>query len=329
MKLDGMAGTGTGRLGQQIYAVSKGQQIVRAVPASVSNPNTVLQTNQRVRFKLASQLAAAMEAVIAIQPKALSTPRNRFVKKNMPLIYADGSEAIIAYDNIQLTDSALALPSIVMERNGNVLSVGLNSKPSMDIKRIVYCVFEKTVDNELALLGSTVQTEAGSEGIYAAELPATPGDLVVYAYGIRDNNNAATVRYQNYQVETGEDIARLIANRTLKATDYSMTQTVGDTLYSGETDNLVPGENQVEINLSVLGPGEIHCNTPSLQIVNGRIVADFGSDVELEVDWAEGWNLDGWYYVGALHPFATSKVITIRADLNHNILVKIPVQGLE
>ena len=81
MKLSGIAGTGSGKLGSQVYASVAGEQIVRNYQPKVSNPNTTKQVNQRSRFKLMSQLSAAMASVIVIPKEGMRSSRNLFSKK--------------------------------------------------------------------------------------------------------------------------------------------------------------------------------------------------------------------------------------------------------
>ena len=54
MKLNGIVGKGTGKLGASVFAISGGEQIVRQYNPVVSNPNTDAQVAQRAKLKLMS-----------------------------------------------------------------------------------------------------------------------------------------------------------------------------------------------------------------------------------------------------------------------------------
>ena len=86
MKLNGLLGTGSGKLGTSVFTTVKGTQIVRQYQPTVNNPSTNLQVSQRSRFKLVSQIAASMADVIAIPRNGIISSRNLFVKKNMPAV---------------------------------------------------------------------------------------------------------------------------------------------------------------------------------------------------------------------------------------------------
>lgn len=107
MKLNGFVGKGSGRLGASVFSVRKGEQIVRQYTDKVSNPNTRLQVEQRAKFKMLSQLAAAVgsSGMYFSSASGNVTRRNEFVRKNMPLaVVAEGADvATIDLTQVQLT----------------------------------------------------------------------------------------------------------------------------------------------------------------------------------------------------------------------------------
>lgn len=247
MKLQGIIGKGSGKLGSSVFAVSGGEQIARIYTDKVSNPNTAAQVAQRSKLKLASQLAAAMAPVIAIPKQGLKSSRNLYMKKNMPFMTASEAGASIEYEKIQLTTGSVALPAIVADTDGaNVISVALAESAMGIASRVCYVAFQKNSEEQLMLIGSTVVESAGNDGTFPGTLPYADGELVIYAYGMRDNNSGASAKYGNYTVANGEDLAQLITSRTLSAGDYSFTGTVGTTI--GGWVNPYPGAKLIISN---------------------------------------------------------------------------------
>lgn len=228
MKLSGIAGKGSGKLGSNVYAVSGGEQIVRQYNPVVANPSTPAQVVQRSRLKLASQIAAAMADVIAIPKSGLVSSRNAFMKRNFDLFVGSENGASCQYAKLQLTGSAIGLPTVNAEKSdAQTLSIELASSATAVASRIIYNVFAKTTEQQLMKIASRVVTDAGENGTFPMEVTTSATELVVYAYGMRDMSSTASAKYGNYHVQSGEDIAKLVANRKLSAADFTFTQTQG------------------------------------------------------------------------------------------------------
>lgn len=228
MKLSGLAGKGSGKLGSNVYAVSGGEQIVRQYNPVVANPSTPAQVAQRSRLKLASQIAAAMADVIAIPKSGLVSSRNAFMKRNFDLFVGSENGATCQYAKLQLTGSAVGLPTVNAGKSDEqTLSIELASSATAVASRVIYNVFAKTTEQKLILIASRVVTEPGENGTFPLEVTTSATELVVYAYGMRDNSSTASAKYGNYHVQSGEDIAKLVANRKLSAADFTFTQTQG------------------------------------------------------------------------------------------------------
>lgn len=236
MKLNGLAGKGSGKLGSNVYAVSGGEQIVRQYNPVVANPSTPAQVAQRSRLKLASQIAAAMANVIAIPKSGLVSSRNAFMKRNFDLFVGSENGASCQYSKLQLTGSAVGLPAVNAEKSdAQTLSIELASSATAVASRVIYNIFAKTTEQQLMLIASRVVTEAGENGTFPLEVTTSAAELVVYAYGMRDMSSSASAKYGNYHVQSGEDIAKLVANRKLSAADFTFTNTQGF--------DLIPWEN--------------------------------------------------------------------------------------
>ena len=219
MKLTGQI-VGSGKVGNIVVAKVAGESIARQYNPNVSNPNTTGQVAQRAKMKLASQLSAALAPAIVIRKKGLISARNQFVQKAMPQIVFSGDTAQVTYENLQLTDGNTGLPAISAARGSQKISLKLSSAAPANVDRVVWNVFGKSTEGKLALVGSIISSDPGQERTFDAETPDIEGDVVIYAYGMSDTNADASARYANYNCETGVDIAKLVASRSLSSSDY-------------------------------------------------------------------------------------------------------------
>ncbi len=256
MKLNGILGTGSGKLGTSVFTTVKGVQIVRQHQPVVTNPSTSLQVAQRSRFKLVSQIAASMADVIAIPRIGLTSSRNLFIKKNMPAVLGDVEGAQVSYEKLQLTNGTAALPAIVATRASNNLTLKLASNAGAIVNRVIYCIFTKNSDGQLMLNNSAIVSDAGEDGSFKLQITDIAGDLAIYAYGMKDTSASASATFGNYKVTNASDVATLVSNRSISSKDFIFTKTRGTTLYSGENENVTVGENQVMVYLYVGENGE-------------------------------------------------------------------------
>lgn len=256
MKLNGIVGTGSGKLGASVFSVNSGKQIVRQYQPVVANPSTTAQVNQRARLKLMSQLAAAMAPAIVIPKDGMVSARNRFISRNMDSVIATDGEAQVTYENLQITTGNVGLPAIYAARaeGTGVISVNLSTAPSVDVSRVVYIMYKKT-QGQMEYVASRIVTTRGENNNFPASFPATSGDVILYAYGMRDNNSNASAKFANYNVASATDIAKLVANRSIALSDYSFTQTRGTTLYSGDTATEQVPDGSARVFVTTAGPG--------------------------------------------------------------------------
>lgn len=258
MKLSGIAGTGSGKLGSQVYASVAGEQVVRNYQPKVTNPNTSLQVNQRARLKLMSQLSSVFGPILAYRRKGMVSARNQFVKNNFNLSSGNDGECMITLENIQITSGTAGLPGIFAERQENIgMHINLLNNASFTCDRVVYVLFKKTDAQKLQLLGSKVATVAGADGNFPILVDNYVGDIVIYAYGMKDLNSKATANYGNYKVESGEDIATLVMSRQLDYNDYRFTRTRGAQILAAETQSRSAGPGEVRVFVTASGPGAV------------------------------------------------------------------------
>lgn len=235
MKLNGILGKGSGKLGSSVFAISGGVQIMREYNPNVSNPNTDAQINQRAKLKLMSQIAADLASVIVIPKNGLVSARNRFVSKNIGLVEAADGEATVNYVALQLTASDSAFPAVTgsIDDQGN-LSVELAKMPAADVQKVVYCAFAKDDTNQLSLIGTTIIDRNGATNNFAATFANATDAYVVYAYGIKASAIAANPNYDNYVIQGATDIARLVASRSISLDASGTTRTSGVLVAAGE-----------------------------------------------------------------------------------------------
>lgn len=249
---------GKGKLGGTVYSIVAGTCVTREYNPYVGNPNTVSQMNQRSKLKLLSQLAAALAPVITIPKDGLKSSRNLFISRNYESVLANNGVAQIVYENIQLTNGNAGLPAIEATRSQESgITVQLASSADAAVSRVVYVVYQKSSENQLIYVGSAIQDEAGENGKFAAEFEYMTGDIVIWAYGMKDMNASATAKYGDYEVNDGQDVAKLFMNRSLSNSDFQFTQTRGITLFSGEGGTVNPEEGQKMVYINASGPGTV------------------------------------------------------------------------
>ena len=229
MKLQGFL-KGVGKIENIVVSQMGGVSIARAYQPNVKNPSTLPQVNQRARLKLASQLAAAFSPVIAITKIGLVSSRNQFISKNMPLITAEEGTAQVSFENLQVTNGAVALPAIVVSRESNALTVKLASTAETAVSQVVYILYSINSENTLQLVDSKIQNSAGSDGLFETMFRAPAGKIVVYGYGMKELSSSAGAKYGSYQVQNATDIASLVGTRKISASDFQFTKTSGKIL---------------------------------------------------------------------------------------------------
>ena len=252
MRLTGITGTGSGKLGSSVFSVTSGTQIVRQYQPVVTNPSTAKQVNNRARLKLMSQLSAVMADVIAIPKNGMQSARNIFVQENFKATAAANGVASVDLAAIALTKGGMQIPNVLAERvEGTSVSVALADKADQLVARVVYVMFYRNSAGELQLIDSAVVETAGENGTFPYEFPYQERDVVVYAYGIFDKNAKATAKFGNYAVTSGTQVASLIADRKISDADFLLTKTRGI---------FVAGDISIEIREVSVGNTDINAS---------------------------------------------------------------------
>lgn len=222
-KVFGINGFVTGKQANQVFAIRNGVQIVRAYNPMVSNPNTAKQIEARAKLKLMSQMSTVMAPYIAIPREGIVSSRNRFTSLNYGAVTYANNTAEVDLVAVKLTKSVVAIPSLGRTRNAGTLQVNLGS-PAIGLSRVVYVVFGR-VGTELRAIAQRVVTEPGEGNNFFTSIEVGTGEIYIYAYGVRDNTEAARVIFGEMEVLTAEHIAEVIVTRQLLESDVTLTDT--------------------------------------------------------------------------------------------------------
>jgi len=227
MKLAGIVGTGSGKLGSSVFATVSGQQIVRQYQPVVSNPATEAQTAQRAKMKLMSQIGAAMAPVIVMKKDGLVSARNKFIKRNIQNASVTQGTASVAVPSLQITDGVGNVGEVTaIHASGSVAVMVSNIDPNAS--RVVFVLFSKNDDGTLSLFGSSVKAVTGSPSDYTqATFAAAPAKSVAYVYTIADVDGRAKARFEQYNVNDAVQIANLVAGRSINVDEYRFSGTAG------------------------------------------------------------------------------------------------------
>lgn len=305
MKLTGFTGTGTGKLGNTVFSVSAGQQIVRQYQPNVSNPNTEAQVDQRAKLKLMSQLAASLAPVIVIPKDGLKSSRNQFIAKNFRHASADNGVAQITIENVQLTSGNAGLPAIEASRAPESgVSINLAERADGAISRVVYIMYTKTSENTLQYVQSVIAEAAGDNGLFPATLVYTTGDLVLFAYGMKDLSARARASYSDLNATSGEDIASLMMARSIKYGDYQFTQTRGATMFAGEDSISAVPDGSARVFVTATEGGS----------AAGAGIFVIGEQVTVTATPAQNYAFVGWRVNGSNTIISTNASYTFTLD---------------
>ena len=295
----------SGKLGAVVFATSGGETISREYNPNVSNPSTQAQVNQRARLKLMSQLSASLAPVIAMQKDGLVSARNQFVKKNFAASYASNGTAQITYENVQLTNGNAGLPSIVATRaQATGITIQLAEDASNAVDRVVYIMYRKTSEQTLQLVQSIVVESAGGSGTFAGTMMYTEGDLVFYAYGMKDLNANAKAAYGNMSVANALDVARLVATRNVDSSSYQFTQTRGATMFADEDEIADVPEGSARVFVTAFGSGT----------VSGGGIKTIGDNVTVTATPDQGARFLGWKINGQSAYISTDAEYTFEVE---------------
>lgn len=231
MKLYGFTGKGSGKMGNSVFAISGGEQIVRQYNPVVSNPSTDAQVAQRAKFKLLSQLAAVFAPVLGFVKKGLVSARNQFVSANIDSAeWNVGEFASRRLQSLQLTGGKASLPDVQTTTQGNNFTLSLVSAPSEDLMGVVYVVARINDDEEVEIVNKTLVTDAGQNGLYEGVAENVGfGTFIIYAYGVLNSVGGRSVSYSDYYATIDTPAAILETIIKIAASAGALTKTQSTT----------------------------------------------------------------------------------------------------
>lgn len=224
MKLYGLFGKGSGKLGSSVFAISSGEQIVREYNPVVENPNTPAQVEQRAKFKLMSQVAAALGSIIVIPKDGLISSRNRFVGLNIgKATYADGT-ASVDVTKLNITGGSIAFPKAERTMGSSGPEVRLKSAAPAGVDSVVYALVTSNDDDKLQVASTAVVETAGNNRLFEYKNENLPSDGYIFAYGVKGDVAAALAEYGDYEKKLAETLATLVAERSTKVSSLIFTE---------------------------------------------------------------------------------------------------------
>lgn len=312
MKLSGIAGTGSGKMGSMVFATVGGKQIVRQYQPTVANPSTAGQVENRAKLKLASQLASCVSKDIAIKREGTKSSRNMFISQNYGnLLYSMG-EASINLNAVQLTKSNKGISGFGADRSGGAhIAVALNNDSRDALDKVVYVGYTKEADGSLQALGNVVVSAPGADGLFAGELPYTTKATVVYAYGVKALSDKANAAFGNMQTISSEKVAKLICTMSDIQSNLSVTKTAGLTLDEGSDTADSEDDDSISIRVIAQGGGS----------ATGGGRYPYGSTVTLAATPSEGFRFKGFYSdSGGQHLLSNDNPYTFQAAVSVQIV---------
>ena len=218
----------TGKFAGAAFQQSPGNGTILREVVKPTNPSTEAQVEQRAKFKLMSQVATLLHAVIAMKREGNITPRNMFVKINSPLLEFDAAEnkATIQLDLLQLTKSAQAV-SLTAEFNEETGDAAIVLSADMPILYGAVFVRAAASGNGIVIKDIARETVAEPAASISHTFNGSQVEDVILAYGITQDTAGLAVKYGNLQKAENEGWLQVLSNL---AESSSLTQTVGDWL---------------------------------------------------------------------------------------------------
>ena len=281
-----------GKVGSIVYRVRNGQTIASQYQPNVANPSTENQVQVRAKLKLLSQISASVGNVIAIARDGLKSPRNIFTKVNYQFTGFADNAANISLQDLQLTDSAVALAGFTATRDAEKIHVELEESQAAAFDKVAWVILKRNTAGALAVAAELL-VEAGADGKFAVDMPLVEGDITIHAYGIKMESAAANAAFANYNIASASSLAKVVASRQLKASDYTLSQTRGAFMAADASEADTSGLEYVNVSIVVMDADTNSAN-PSRGSVTGAGRVIKGRAVSLQAVPATDYSLRGW-----------------------------------
>lgn len=286
MKIYSVLGKMKGKIGNIVVSSVNGEVVGREYNPNVANPNTAQQQTTRSKFKLASQLSAALAPVIAIRKDGNKTARNQFVQQNFDTINYNTGVASINLNQVQLTKSQIPFAGFNADRSvGDYINVELNIESSASLTRVVYILYRKLSDGSLQLFDSVIASIPGDDGKFPAQLAYTDAEVLLYAYGIKDLDNGITSKFGNMTAPNAENVAQLLVANADNMASVQLTKTAGLTMAIGEITGDSDDVERVLVTVLASGNGS----------ATGGGRYEIGQAVTLRATPVEDATFEGWH----------------------------------
>lgn len=286
MKIYSILGKMKGKIGNIVISSVNGQVVGREYNPNVTNPNTLMQQNTRSKFKLASQLSAAMAPVIAIRKDGAKSARNQFVQQNFDTINYNLGVASINLNQVQLTASNTPFAGFNADRSvGDFVNVKLNADSAASLSRVVYIEYQKLSDGSLQLFDSVIASIPGDDGKFPGQLAYTDAEVLLYAYGIKDLDSGITTKFGNMVAPNAEHVAQLLVASTENMASVKLTRTAGLTMAVGEITGDSDDVERVQITVISQGNGS----------ATGGGRYEIGQAVTLRATPVDEATFEGWH----------------------------------
>ena len=223
-----LLGKTSGRIGATVFKIVHGQQIVQEYQPKITNPNSEAQRNQRARFKLMAQLAAVMSPYAVYQREGLTSPRNIFVRENFRNSVSGDGDAAAALLDMQFAKGVLVAPVLDVEtgisRGVAMTDVVLDvTNEQNKYDAVVMLVFTRTKDGTVTRHANVMMNNGGN--MFVGSYKTTRKETYLYFYGIVFNGQTEKTNYENYIVNNGSEVANLITNNIIGASNSQFSKT--------------------------------------------------------------------------------------------------------
>lgn len=232
MKLAGILGSGRGKLGNSVFRIRKGQQVVSQYQPVVSNPNTTGQQSQRAKFKLAVQVATPLASVGGFSLRGGQTMQNRLtaevlrhVTQEFPLAPAVLQVGDISLNGVTAPLDFVFYYKLTQQEDGNLF---LEAKG--DVERIVglrvAVVVPGNALGEVPLIYTVSEVNAtpkSSIGVSLLRPLSSRSSIMCYVVAV-DPEGGRTA-YENMTQGADNTTLRLLFEQSLNRGDLLMSPT--------------------------------------------------------------------------------------------------------
>lgn len=226
-KMYGFSGRLTGKMGNAVFRVRKGEQVVSQYNPVVSNPKTEAQTEQRSKFKLMAQLGAVVGNNLGIRAEGNKTARNIFTNLNIDKVDYDEGIAKIELAGLQLTKSSIAFGSVSAARTDEYISVSISSPSAASFDGVRYVVLAQDAKDEFAVVDSTTVLKSVGGESFQYDFADIQGAVTVLAYAFTYTSERAKDKFENIYAPQVNNYAMINATRELLPSDIQFTKTSG------------------------------------------------------------------------------------------------------